>query len=156
MLMLSAGIESLPELDSASPYSNEDIQALAEGAACAAKEAKIDVEIARLQGLLGMLRKQNLARRLKLLGNTIRPLLSHDHAAVISSVRAIRNATAHGNAGVEALIPKLSPTTHALAAMCVIWDQETSGLPVAALKRQFNPQIIASEALGRLTQKERR
>ena len=125
-----------------------------EGAAAAAKEAKIEIETNRLYGLLGMLRQQNLPRRTKLLGDTIAPLLSQNYEVILDAVQKIRNATAHGGAGIQRLMPKLSPTTYALASMCAIWDQKTSGMPFDKLESRLNAQNIAEEALQNLARVE--
>ncbi len=154
VLTLAAAIESLPELDSASPYSKKDVKTLVAGAAAAAKEAGIDIETERLQGLLGMLRKQNLSRRLKLLGNTVAPFLSTDHEAVLAAVQTIRNARAHGSTGIGRMTPKVSATTRALAAMCALWDLKTSGMPFEKLGKKLVAQHIAVDEINHLKGQE--
>jgi hypothetical protein len=99
-----------------------------------------------------MLHNQNLARRLKSIGDTVAPLLPEHPEVVFRAVQVIRNAMAHGSSGIEASMPKVHPTTEALAAICVIWDQQTSGMPVAALK--LNPVNIATQAIGELKRLE--
>lgn len=150
VLKLAAGIDGLSELDSASSYSKKDVKTLVQGALSAAQEAQIEIDESRVQGLLGMLRKQNLSRRLQSLAKTVAPLLTEDPEIVFRAVQAIRNATAHGSSGIEASMPKVSPATYALAAICAIWDQQTSGMPIAALERKINPVTIATHAIREL------
>lgn len=152
ILALSSGIESLPELDSASQYSAKDIKILVQGAVSAAKKENIDIDSRRLEGLIGMLRRHNLSKRLNTLGDSIAPILARDYKTIVDLAQKIRNARAHGSAGIERMAPKLPPTTEALAAMCAIWDLETSGLPFTKLTRSITSQVIFLVALDELAQ----
>lgn len=154
VLSLAAGIESLAELDSKSQYSKNAIKVLVEGAITAANSKNINIEPERLNGLLSMLQKQNLQSRLKLLNNTIAPLLPQDPDVILGSVQKIRNARAHGSAGIDRLMSKVFATTHALASICAIWDQKTSGLNFDRLENRLNSQIIAAETLQYLMNKD--
>lgn len=154
VLRLAAGIDGLTELDTGSSYSKKDVKTLVDGALAAAKEPKIDIKEDRLQGLLGNLHKQNLSRRLKAIGDKVAPLLTDDPEIVFEAVQAIRNSAAHGNSGIEASIPKVAPATDALAAICAIWDQQTSGMPIAQLDKKIHPVIIATRAIRELKQLE--
>ena len=150
IVLLCAGIESLSEFDSVSPYSSEDIEVLVNGAATAAGAVGVEVDVRRLRGLLGSLRKENLPRRIRALGEVIESLVPRDWENVVGPTQKIRNALAHGNRGLEQFMPKLSDTTRALAGMCVIWDQETSGLPFDKLSGRFGPQVIVGEEIPNL------
>ena len=150
IVLLCAGIESLSEFDSVSPYSSEDIEVLVNGAATAAGAVGVEVDVRRLRGLLGSLRKENLPRRIRALGEVIESLVPRDWENVVGPIQKIRNALAHGNRGLEQFMPKLSDTTRALAGMCVIWDQETSGLPFDKLSGRFGPQVIVGEEIRNL------
>lgn len=154
VLSLAAGIESLTELDSSSQYSKKDIKVLVDGAITAANSKNIKIESERLNGLLSMLRKQNLQRRLKLINKTITPLLPQNPDEILNPVQKIRNANAHGSAGIDRLMSKVSTTTHALAAICAIWDQKTSGLNFERLENRLNSQKIAAESLQYLMRKD--
>ena len=150
VLSLCAGIESLAELDSASRYSKDNVATLVEGAKVAAKEAGISVEVGRLRGLLGLLRKENLPQRVRTLGAAIEEHLPSEYEIILGPTQKIRNARAHGSSGLERFMPSLSPTTHALAGMCVMWDQKTSGLPFERLAQRLSAQGIVSEAIQNL------
>lgn len=152
VLSLCAGIESLAELDSASRYSKDDVTALVEGAKVAAKEAGISVQVSRLRGLLGLLRKENLPQRVRTLSAAIEEHLPSEYEIILGPTQKIRNARAHGSGGLERFMPSLSPTTHALAGMCVVWDQKTSGLPFEKLAQRLSAQGIVSEAIQNLRQ----
>ena len=147
IVLLCAGIESVGEFDSASPYSKEDIAKMVEGAAAGAVAAGIEVEVDRLRGLLGSLRKENLPRRVKALAAAIASLVPREYEIILGPTQKIRNARAHGSSALEQFMPNLSAATHALAGMCVVWDQETSGLPFERMTGPLTAQSVASEAI---------
>lgn len=151
VLTLAAGIESLSELNKDSPYKKKDIKTLKQGAMNAAEADGIDVDENSLSNILGLLRSQSLHHHLESLGKHISPLLPIDPNIVIPYVKEIRNTVAHGKADIAQFAPHTAPVTQALAAMCVLWDQKTSGMPVAQLKRGLSPKM-ASDALGVLSQ----
>ena len=150
--LLCAGIESVNDFDSVSPYSKSDIAKLVEGAAAAGLAAGVDVQIDRLRGLLGLLRKDNVRHRIKALQSAIRTLVPNEWELILEPTQKIRNARVHGSSGLEQLMPNLSPTTHALAGMCVIWDQRTSGLPFEKLTVGLTSQGVVREAIENLQQ----
>lgn len=150
IVLLCAGIESVSEFDSASSYSKKDIEKLVAGATTAATVAGIEVQVERLRGLLGSLRKENVPRRIRALRETIKTWVPDEWEIILEPAQKIRNTRAHGGSGLEQLMANLSATTHALAGMLVVWDLKTSGLPFEKLTIGLTSQGVIREAIQNL------
>lgn len=150
ILTLAAGLESLDEFDQAI-YSKADIEVLARGASAAAKEAGVDVAIERITGVLGLLRKQNLRRRLEALWTATAALVPHhDGREFVRSVYGLRNGAAHPSSNAFASSRQLSPVIQAFASLCAVWDLMSSGLDITQTSGRINPLLILSNALAEI------
>lgn len=145
---LASGLESLSELDRTSPYSNEQVEVLVVAACTAAEEAGILVDAQRVRGVLGLLRKENLSRRLISVLDTTKPWLPpYDAKGFGKAIQGYRNRAAHG-AGAATFTPRqMSQTIQAFAGLSALWDLTTSGLDPDAANKQINALSIAAHAL---------
>jgi len=150
ILALAAGLESLDEFDR-TIYANSDIDVLAEGACAAAEAARLDVDPDRVRGVLGLLRKQNLRRRLEALWSANASVVGTcDGAKLIKYAYGYRNSSAHPSGSATALPRHLFAVVQALASLCVLWDLTSSGLDAAEAARRTNARRILKHALAEI------
>lgn len=146
---LASGLESLVELDRTSPYTSDQIEILVSGACEAAKDAGIDIDAQRLRGLLGLLRKENLGRRLASVLDATRSWLPpHDDRAFAKAIQEARNRGAHGTSAVIPPLRQMSQMINALTGLCVLWDLTSSGLDINAAQRHLNALSLAEHMLS--------
>jgi hypothetical protein len=127
---LCSAIETLEELRKPSELAAADLSKMIDAAAAVGATTLPPVPRERVKGLLGLLLHQSLPQSLKALaaelGDVVPMPLSRD---VIRHARDFRTFDAHGGSWEELRVPLVMPTLHVLAAMCVLWDLKTSGLP---------------------------
>lgn len=137
IVTLCAGIESLGELKGQPALSSDQTKVIADGAIAAAKVNGIEVEDARLRGVIGSLQNQSLGQRLKLMFTALEPALSKSQAkTLIASVMELRQVAAHGLSPVADVMPKAGPTVEAFACACALYDLVTCGMPIRSASDQ--------------------
>ena len=126
---LCAGIETLSELDDASPISKEDLALITAAARKAVVDHSLPVSEARVGSVLAMLRWQSLPQRLRLMFEALGPAISIEDAERLKkSVLELRNMAAHGQGYADVVMPRVEPTASALMAVCALYDLMTCGL----------------------------
>lgn len=139
---LCSAIETLEELRAPSELKDSDLSLMIDAAAHEGAKISPPVPRDRIEGLLGLLRHQSLSQRLKALSAALETDVPKDLARqVIQHARELRTFEAHGGAWDEMRAPLVAPTLDMLAAMCVLWDLTTSGLPVSQGERRLNALI---------------
>ena len=156
IIELCSGIEALDELAEKDTFPAGLVGHMAKAAAEKAGEAKIEIPLDRLCGVLGSLQRPSLALRLRELSRRVSPSVPDADADILAkSAAKIRNTSAHG-ASLEAQIqPLVSPTIAALAALCSRFDLETAGMPCRGSNgARAWPLVQFEEAMNYLRQLE--
>jgi hypothetical protein len=133
IVALCAALESLEEFDSISQISDAEIALLAGAAEAAALENGIAANADRLRGILKLLKHTSLPKRMKMIGKALsRHIPAEDAELIFESARQLRTSGAHGSS-TEFKIQNLAPTIAGLAAMLVLFDLVTCGVPINAM-----------------------
>ncbi|MGX1693616.1 MULTISPECIES: hypothetical protein [Brevundimonas] len=137
VVALCAGVESLAELRGQPALSSEQSRIIADGAITVAKANGIDIEDARLRGVIGSLQNQSLGQRLKLMFASLEPFINKAQAkTLIAAIMELRQIAAHGLSPAADVMPKASPTVEGFACACALYDLVTCGMPVRSASDQ--------------------
>lgn len=137
IVTLCAGIESLAELRGVPALSSDQTRIIADGAISVAKANGIEIEDARLRGVIGSLQNQSLGQRLKLMFTSLEPFITKAQAkTLIASIMELRQIAAHGLSPATDVMPKANPTVEGFACACALYDLVTCGMPVRSASDQ--------------------
>ena len=130
IIELSAGIDSLAELDQKESYPEGAVAAMAEAAGSAAADHKVALSVDRLRSILAQLQRRSLAEKMRELGRRAMPEVDiQDIELVISTARKCRDDATHRGAVSEQRQSQVGPVVEALASMCVAFDLRDAGVP---------------------------
>ncbi|MCJ2189029.1 hypothetical protein [Novosphingobium beihaiensis] len=130
LVELSAGIDSLNELDSKTKFPSGTVDAMVEAAGKAAEGQKVGIDPGRLRGILSQLQRRSLAEKMKELGRRAMPDADFkDIELVVATARKCRDDAAHRGAVSEQREAHIGPAVEALASMCVAFDLCDAGVP---------------------------
>lgn len=128
VVKLCAGVETLDELDEASPISGAHLERLSAATSKAIDEHTIPVTKQRVDSVLAMLRNQSLPQRLRLIFDRLGPVVSDEDATLLrKAVVELRNIAAHGKNYTDQMMPRIEPTVTALASVCAMYDLFLAG-----------------------------
>jgi hypothetical protein len=127
---LCNAVDTLAELRQGSSLTKADIAKVATGAKAAAKNASLQIEDERIDGVLSLLRTQSLAHKLKSLASRVGLPNPQNVLRVLQIAQSFRIFDAHGGHWDEMTMPLVAPTLDALKSICVLWDQVTCGMPL--------------------------
>lgn len=137
IVTLCAGVESLAELRGQPALSSDQTRVIADGAIAVAKANGIDIEDARLRGVIGGLQNQSLGQRLRLMFAALEPFITNAQAkTLIAAILELRQIAAHGLSPAADVMPKASPTVEGFACACALYDLVTCGMPVRSASEQ--------------------
>lgn len=132
VVALCAGIETLAELDDASPISKADLQYISVAATDAVDKHSIAVSKARVQTVLAQLRRQSLPQRMRQIFKRLESVLtSHDAKRLETAVLHVRNIAAHGTGYNDAAMQIVDPAVSGLLSACALYDLVTCGFDIA-------------------------
>lgn len=147
IVSLCSAVDGLEELSSRTDLSKDALRAMAAAAFEAGQRTGLNVDHDRISSVIGMLKNRSLPDQLRALFACVVDVLDGpNQKLLLASVMELRTIAAHGGAILESSTPKLAATVDALAAICVLFELTTSGVPLAADKR---PPLVA---IGQLTE----
>ena len=127
---LCAGVDTLIELSSRSPFPAGVLDAMTNAAVMAAGEQRCAVDQARVRGLLGGLQNDDLRRRLTRVASIAAPETPSENAArLIELVIGLRLFGAHGRQPSQDNQMISGPAVEGLAALCARYDLQEAGVP---------------------------
>ena len=130
LIELSAGIDSLAELDHKDNYPDGAVWAMAEAACNIATEYSVNASADRIYGILAQLQRRSLAEKMKEMGRRAMPDADLEEIElVVSTARRCRDEATHRGAVSEQRQSQLGPAVDALASMCVAFDLCDAGVP---------------------------